>query len=253
MNSYHFTLYTSADGYIESNISSFLSSALIRNTVAHPNFRPANTMLLPLYDLYTPPEHPYIRASSAYSAVVQLYARSGQLDCAYTRFLRFGDMSPRCLAGCDDLETMHHIFVLCPSFDHLRNDAANTVHMETSKMLHNADVPLSICIPWLHLVRKIFMDREHWPRHISQYYLGILPPLPPALTTKASPFQSKRLQTRLLHSWHSTAIRLAGRIWGNYQKSARMTRRGGLASKSQRPSIKPIAVPSFLADIIPQL
>ncbi|KAK0205790.1 hypothetical protein DFS33DRAFT_1224408, partial [Desarmillaria ectypa] len=159
-----------------------------------------------------PPEHPYIRASSAYSAVVQLYARSAQLDCAYTRFFRFGDMSPLCLAGCNELETVHHVFVVCPYFHHLRDETTEVIYTHTAQILHNADVPLSICV-LLHLVRRIFTDGNHWPRHISQYYLGILPPLPAVLTIKRSPFQSRRLQTRLLHTWHSAAIRLAGRIW----------------------------------------
>lgn len=101
-------------------------------------------MLFPLYDNYTPPEHPYIRASPAYSTVVQLYARSAQLDCAYTRFLRFADMSPLCLAGCDELETVRHIFVICPSFNHLRDEAANAVHSLTAQILHNVEVPLTI-------------------------------------------------------------------------------------------------------------
>ncbi len=74
-----------------------------------------------------------------------------------------------------------------------------------SQELHNADIPLSNCVPLLHLVWKMFTDGEHWPRHISQYYLGILPPLPSALTTKPSPFQSRRIQTRLLHTWDSAA------------------------------------------------
>ncbi|PBK82418.1 hypothetical protein ARMGADRAFT_1141296 [Armillaria gallica] len=112
-------------------------------------------------------------------------------------------MSPLCLAGCDALETIHHVFVICPSFQHLRTDAADNIH---------------------------FTDGEHWPRHISQYYLGILPPLPSALTTKPSPFQSRCIQTRLLHTWHSAAICLAGRIWGEHQKSMRMTRLGGQPS-----------------------
>ncbi|KAK0436313.1 uncharacterized protein EV420DRAFT_1672520, partial [Desarmillaria tabescens] len=119
----HFVLYNFVDGYIESNIPSYVSSAFTTDTVAHVNFCPATTMLLPLYDDYAPPEHPYIRASSVYSAVVQLYARSAQLDCTYTRFLRFGDMSPLCHAGCNELETVHHVFVGCPSFNHLRYEA----------------------------------------------------------------------------------------------------------------------------------
>ncbi len=169
-------------------------------------------MLLPWYDKYTPPEHPYIRASSAYSPIVQLYARSGQLDCAYTRFLRFGDMSPLCLAGCDDLETIHHVCVICPSFWHLHTDAANNVHAQTAKILHNADIPLSNCVPLLHLVRKMFTDGEHWPRHISQYYLGILPSSPICSNHKTVTVSEQAYPDTATTHLGFRSTRLAGRI-----------------------------------------
>ncbi|KAG2111299.1 uncharacterized protein F5147DRAFT_687162, partial [Suillus discolor] len=40
------------------------------------------------------PDFPYTRASSSFSAVVQLYARSSQLDTAEVRHRRFRDMPP---------------------------------------------------------------------------------------------------------------------------------------------------------------
>ncbi|PBK63305.1 hypothetical protein ARMSODRAFT_1088611 [Armillaria solidipes] len=89
-----FMLYSPNDGYVETSISSYLPSVLTSTAYSSPDFRPATTMLLPFYDQHTPPEHPYLRASSAYSALVQLYARSDQLDTAYTRFRRFGNISP---------------------------------------------------------------------------------------------------------------------------------------------------------------
>ncbi|PBK79659.1 hypothetical protein ARMGADRAFT_1092923 [Armillaria gallica] len=54
-----------------------------KGAYSSPDFRPATTMLLPFYDQRIPPEHPYMRTSSAYSAysaLVELYARSDRLD-----------------------------------------------------------------------------------------------------------------------------------------------------------------------------
>ncbi|KAK0446585.1 uncharacterized protein EV420DRAFT_1339507 [Desarmillaria tabescens] len=137
----HFVIYSETDGYIESNVSKYLSNVHASLTVMQPDFRPASTMMMPLYRPCAPPEHPYIRASSAFSAVVQLYARSSQLDCRYTRFLRFGDISPTCTSGCPEIETIHHIFVTCPEYDAIRDEVAQQLHAETSKLLHAADTP----------------------------------------------------------------------------------------------------------------
>ncbi|KAG7440800.1 uncharacterized protein BT62DRAFT_574379 [Guyanagaster necrorhizus] len=65
-----FMLYSPNDGYIETNISKYVSSILISRSYSSPDFHPASTMLLPLYDQHSPPEHPYLRASSAFSALV---------------------------------------------------------------------------------------------------------------------------------------------------------------------------------------
>ncbi|KAK0493913.1 hypothetical protein EDD18DRAFT_1049558, partial [Armillaria luteobubalina] len=132
----HFVLYNETDGYIESNISNYLSNLHATLTRTRPDFRPASVMMSPLYKPCPPPEHPYIRASSAFSAVVQLYARSCQLDCRYARFLRFGDVCPTCISGCPVIETIHHIFVQCPEYDAIRDEVSQQIHAETAKVLH---------------------------------------------------------------------------------------------------------------------
>ncbi|PBK99750.1 hypothetical protein ARMGADRAFT_1008256 [Armillaria gallica] len=115
-------------------------------------------MLLPFYDQHTPPDHPYLWVSLAYSALVQLYARSDQLDTTYTRFRRFGNVSPMCVSGCDALETVHHVFVSCPVYHAFRQHATQTLITETSRILDSAEVPLLICRSFLQVIRRLFED-----------------------------------------------------------------------------------------------
>jgi len=76
---------------------------------------------LPLFDQSLPPSYPYIKAPSSYSAVVQLYTRSGQLDTALSLTTRLKDNNqPWCSFGCPSLEDAHHIFAQCPRFSPLR-------------------------------------------------------------------------------------------------------------------------------------
>ncbi|KAI0369744.1 hypothetical protein BV20DRAFT_945438, partial [Pilatotrama ljubarskyi] len=105
---------------------------------------------------------------------------------------------PWCHAGCPVIETMHHLFVHCPSFDGLRQSALRDLVV-------------------LRITSALFSDSvEVWPQYTSRYYLGTMPPIhlghgprPPAI---------RRLLTRVFHGWHSASIRLAGRIWGVYKR-----------------------------------
>ncbi len=160
-----FMLYSPNDGYVETSISSYLPSVLTSTLYSSPDFRPATTMLLPFYDQHTPPEHPYLRASSAYSALVQLYARSDQLDTTYTRFRRFGNVSPMCVSGCDALETVHHVFVSCSAYHTFRQHATQSLITETSRILDSADVPLLVCRSFLQVIRRLFEDGPSCPNH----------------------------------------------------------------------------------------
>src|SRR5882762_125151 len=75
-----------------------------------------------LYDPCPPPTYPYVRATVAYSAAVQWYARSGQLPTAVGMKEKGQGENMRCRMGCDVIEDTHHVFVTCKSFDKLRVD-----------------------------------------------------------------------------------------------------------------------------------
>ncbi|KAF8995602.1 hypothetical protein BDZ89DRAFT_1029558 [Hymenopellis radicata] len=238
-----FMLYSEHDKYIESNISKYLEAALTSCVFSAPDFRPATTLLLPLYDEHPPPAHSYVRASSAYSPMVQLYARSSQLDTQYTRFLRFGDVSPLCPFGCGVLDTTHHIFVECPQFHHMRLDASTSAAHQASVMLNNADAPLATVLQYSTLARALFRDGPRWPVGRSRFYWGILPKLPRVSTITPTSARD-RLVHRIANIWHTEAIRLAGRIWGDYKRRTRP-----VTDQQFRPKEKPITIPPFLSHL----
>ncbi|KAF9241839.1 hypothetical protein BU15DRAFT_20701, partial [Melanogaster broomeanus] len=130
-----FTFYHFSYGFLECNISHFVTSQLALTVANDPHFRPSQTMPRRLYDPHPPPEYPYLRAKFAYSAVVQLYARSSQLDSGATRFKRLGDTAYCCRFGCPHAETAHHLFVTCPSFGMLRQQHLNKLLHETAHIL----------------------------------------------------------------------------------------------------------------------
>ncbi|KAG2095675.1 uncharacterized protein F5147DRAFT_553095, partial [Suillus discolor] len=142
-----------------------------------------------------PPDHPYVRTPYAYSALVQLYARSRQLDSASVRFARMGDISPWCQFGCECLETPHHLFVKCPH--------------TTSMLLFEAKTTVQTTDVYLHSTRRLFVDDASvWPLRETRYYLGTVPAI-------QTPDQiSSVLATKIAHVWHGASIRLAGQIWG---------------------------------------
>ncbi|KAG1813379.1 hypothetical protein EV424DRAFT_1416739, partial [Suillus variegatus] len=111
-----YTMFASGYGFVENYLSSFLISRLEDSYASRNSFHPARVLTLALYDSHRLPDFPYTRASSSFSAVVQLYARSSQLDTTEVRHRRFRDTPPWCHFSCDAFESMHHIFARCPAF-----------------------------------------------------------------------------------------------------------------------------------------
>jgi hypothetical protein len=72
-----FTFYMPDDGWIESNIRNYTERSQSNTASERLGDGHQQRMSLALYDSKSPPEYPYTHAYSAYSAVVQLYARSG--------------------------------------------------------------------------------------------------------------------------------------------------------------------------------
>ncbi|KAG1797964.1 hypothetical protein EV424DRAFT_1441289, partial [Suillus variegatus] len=99
-----YTMFASGHGFVEHNLSSFIISRLEDSYELSDSFRPARALTLAL----------------SFSAVVQLYTRSSQLDTAEVRHRRFRDTPPWCHFGCDAFESVRYIFTRCPAFSAIR-------------------------------------------------------------------------------------------------------------------------------------
>ncbi|KAK7036888.1 hypothetical protein R3P38DRAFT_2517069 [Favolaschia claudopus] len=178
-------------------------------------------MLSHIYDTSPPPDYPYSRALSAHSAVIQLYARSGQLHIRI--YLNIGKLpSSLCRMGCDAVESMHHIFVDCIHFSHWRIDTASELVARTAAKLNEAGLPDEEQVSVLLAAKSLFIDDDlTWPLRMSQYYLGHIPSLRGFITVANIPGVVKRrkLLTHISADWHTTSIRLAGRIFGSIQRT----------------------------------
>ncbi|KAJ6521364.1 hypothetical protein DFH09DRAFT_1331237 [Mycena vulgaris] len=77
-----FTFHTHDDGWIESNIRTYVNQSQVTAVSIQLAACHYQRMALHLYDDKSPPKYSYTHAYSAYSAVVQLYTCSGQLPSA---------------------------------------------------------------------------------------------------------------------------------------------------------------------------
>jgi hypothetical protein len=188
-----------------------------------------------LYDSTPPPAYPYTRSSSAYSAAVQLYVRSGQLPTADGLYQKKRQASNLCRLGCWTIEDAHHIFVHCPMFNKFREEASKNVGAETSKLLDKVENFIGIEKDnIIQLAKSLFSDCRFWPLQHTQYYLGHIPKITDHLSqTNLGTLACDRLKRNLHCTWHLAGIRLAGRIWGDVQR--RMAIRSGKRRKGFRP------------------
>ncbi|KAJ7228423.1 hypothetical protein GGX14DRAFT_530225 [Mycena pura] len=113
-----FTFHTTDDEWIESSMRTYLHKTRARQSSRTLGYGHQNRMTIDLYDPTPPYEFPYTHAFSAYSALVQLYARSGQLPTADLLYSR----------GCEAIEDAHHIFVDCTHYASWRSKAAEELH-----------------------------------------------------------------------------------------------------------------------------
>ncbi|KAJ7891485.1 hypothetical protein B0H13DRAFT_1569057, partial [Mycena leptocephala] len=125
-----------------------------------------NRMTIGLYDPTPPHEFPYTHAFSAYSALVQLYARSGQLPTADLLHSRGHLTSPDCRLGCAAIEDAHHIFVDCTHYASWRLKAAEELHTRARDKLVEQGFNLDDCTTLLCQAKLLFSDNcSLWPLH----------------------------------------------------------------------------------------
>ena len=118
-----FTFFDQSDRWIESNISAYTEARMAQCSANKLGTGPFLRMLTWAHDKHPPPDFPYTQATSAHSAAVQLYARSGQLPTADLLFARNKLPGKECRLGCHEDESMWHIFVKCAVYQQWRQDA----------------------------------------------------------------------------------------------------------------------------------
>jgi hypothetical protein len=167
------TPYDDTHGFIEDNLNTFINEALIEQSpLSLPSFIGHQS----LYDTLAPPEYPYSRAVSAFSAAIQLYSRSQQLDSALTRSKRLkADIQPWCRFGCPVLETSHHIFSACPRFSQLRINATTELRTTTELTLETFRTNFEHLPDLAQLIDGLFLDPNSWPTTKIYYYFGVIP------------------------------------------------------------------------------
>ncbi|KAJ7755138.1 hypothetical protein B0H16DRAFT_1541173 [Mycena metata] len=124
--------------------------------------------------------------------------------------------------GCSAVESMHHIFVDCIHFAVWRSDAASELLAHTALKLSEAEISVDDQQGILRAAKFLFIDDAvTWPLKISQYYVGQIPSIRDLFTATMIPGVVKRrkLTSHISADWHTSSIRLAGRIFGSIQRT----------------------------------
>ncbi|KZV89037.1 hypothetical protein EXIGLDRAFT_722026 [Exidia glandulosa HHB12029] len=217
-----FTFHSDADGWVESNIRAHVVHYCSLQTALELGGK--YRMATHLYDTRAPPEYPYLKAYRAYSAIVQLYARSGQLPTA-ARIMERHDVdaglsSETCRMDCGStFETEYHIFVDCPAFDDMRREAGKALKYRLQRISDMGSLDDTHRTRILKLAESFYSsDSEMWPLKMSQYWYGHVPVLDQLVPdeTFTSALTRRQFVHKIFTEWHYASIRLAGRIWGDF-------------------------------------
>ena len=207
-----YTVHSPRLGWIESNIQEVIEYEL--NCRAQRELEKKPRLATWMYDQRNHPTYPYTRAVSAYSAAVQLYARSGQLPVRDVVSERSKKIDPFCIYGCTERETVHHVMAECPKFQRWRQEAAEKLKQKTKKIETGDEWPESLGTKYSQAAEEYFEDSPIWPRKETQYYLGHVP----RITRTNEGHNSRKIikGVKTMHDeFHYSGIRLASRIFGS--------------------------------------
>jgi hypothetical protein len=217
-----YTFHREPDGWVESNTQYLIEHFTSKDTATRLALLPKHRMSTWLYDINPPPPWVYTKASSAYTALVQLYARSGQLPTAEGMFQKKSTHSRSCRFGCPDTESPHHIFVDCDRFSELRAKELATLTCGIEKRLCDAELSPVDQTPVIQTAKSIFSDSDIvWPLRSASFFLGQIPKIDILISPLSIPNSVNRY--RLIHNiaadMHLSSVRLASRIFGDLQKT----------------------------------
>ena len=143
-----FTPFHPSFGYIETNLSSFVPHLLAFVLSQDSSFHPLQHLPYFLYDSHPPPTHPYLHATSAFAAALQLYLCSAQLDTADIHYQWLGDTALCCRMGCAAIETTHHIFVQCSAFNEIQGSHLQALSGGNVHNMENVDTAQRALHKW---------------------------------------------------------------------------------------------------------
>jgi hypothetical protein len=137
--------------------------------------------------------------------------------------------------GCKAVEDMHHIFVVCPEYDELRKEARKDVVKKTRMHIQTSEIEVTHMTGLLKKAKSLFINCSFtWLLHYTFYYLGHVPLLDPhvPLDTFKNRIQHEHFIHNIKGDWHMSSVRLASRIYGQFQK--RMAKRRDALEKMKR-------------------
>lgn len=143
-----YTFHCEPDGWVESNFCYFVDHFLAKSTADSLALLPKHCMSTWLYDLNPPPPWIYTKATSAYTALDQLYSCSGQLPTADGMHQKKAISSQACCFSCSNNENPHHIFITCLRFSDLCNKELASLSVSIKRRLDDAAVDLFINHPF---------------------------------------------------------------------------------------------------------
>jgi len=220
MNEY--TFYREGDGWIESNIGEFINVVLAHETSTNLGIGNKYRMSTWAHDQSSPPDFPYLRETSVHSAAVQLYARSGQLPMADILMERGKLSNNRCRLRCDEVEDMHHVFVYCRVYEGWRREAGMSIVEWTTEKLDAMEVEGVVRDNLLITAKSLLVDDPLvWLLQKMLFYLGQLRKIDPLInlgSVERGEIHHRRLRSHIANGWHTSSIRLAGRIFGDFQR-----------------------------------
>ncbi|KAJ6453852.1 hypothetical protein DFH09DRAFT_952408 [Mycena vulgaris] len=102
-----------------------------------------------------------------------------------------------------------------------RSEAAEELLNRTEQKLTEAGLSEDTHRPILHAAKSLFIDEPSVsPLKITQYYLGHIPSTKSLITRSDVPdtLKHRKLSSHIAAEWHTSAIHLAGRIFGSVQR-----------------------------------
>jgi hypothetical protein len=124
--------------------------------------------------------------------------------------------------GCHATESPRHLFIECQHYDRWRKEAKIEVVEKTKLKADTIGIDEQTKRSLITTAKSLFNDDPTiWPLQSSFYYLGQIPALSKLVQNALNLTETQKRRivvANVAADWHFTSIRLAGRIFGDFQR-----------------------------------